>query len=234
MRSTALHRAKRHRAVFTDLSNTKYCGHYRNGSPFFAHESDSLCRGAIYWPGRSIRWPMGVFVDLAQDPREEQERVLARLRVHAGYLARRYSLPLRSIEAERPNVKRRYGICYRDGRIRIRLRHARTGRLLKYSFLVDTLCHELAHLRYFHHGPTFRRFYEQILRHARRTGIYLPGPGENRAFSGVSRQISDMPRPVGTRVPAAPTHTGAAKKKRLPSEPRQLELFPGTRPGTSA
>jgi hypothetical protein len=91
-------------------------------------------------------------------------------------LAFAFRLPLRSLEAERPNVRRRYGVCYSDGSIRVRLRHATTGRLLKYSGLVDTLCHELAHLRYFNHGERFQTYYRRILEYARTAGIYRPGP----------------------------------------------------------
>ena len=92
-------------------------------------------------------------------------------------LAARFGLKCRAIEAERPRVKRRYGVCYADGTIRIRLRHAATGKPLKYSSLVNTLCHELAHLKHFNHGLRFQRFYRQILEHARAARIYLPGPG---------------------------------------------------------
>jgi hypothetical protein len=101
--------------------------------------------------------------------------MLTRLRRDAAVLVHVFGLSLRSLDAERPNVRRRYGVCYADGEIRIRLRHARTGRLLKYSSLVDTLCHELAHLRYFHHGPRFRAFYFRLLDYARQRGIYRPG-----------------------------------------------------------
>ena len=108
--------------------------------------------------------------------REEQQEVLRRLRRDAAALAGRFGLGLRTLDAERPRVRRRYGICYEDGAIRVRLRHARTGRLLKYSALVDTLCHELAHLKYFNHGPRFRVFYASLREHARRAGIYRPTP----------------------------------------------------------
>ena len=77
---------------------------------------------------------------------------------------------------EADGVVQHYGICYADGRIRIRLRHAKTGRLLKESSLVDTLCHELAHLKHFDHSPRFRSFYEKILAEARRRRWYRPGP----------------------------------------------------------
>ena len=86
----------------------------------------------------------------------------------AERIAQRFSLRFKSIEAERANVKRRYGVCYSDGVIKIRLRHAVTGRPLKYSSLVNTLCHELAHLRHFNHGPRFKAFY---LQH-----VIFPGP----------------------------------------------------------
>src|SRR5574338_518382 len=76
-------------------------------------------------------------------------------------------------DAER--IARRFGVCFADGRIRIRLRHVSTGRSLKYSSLVNTLCHELAHLRHFNHGPRFRRLYFEILEYARDRGIYRPG-----------------------------------------------------------
>ena len=80
------------------------------------------------------------------EPREARELV-EQLNRDAVRIASRFGLRYRAIEAERPQVKRRYGVCFADGRIRIRLRHAATGRSLKYSSLVNTLCHELAHLR---------------------------------------------------------------------------------------
>jgi predicted metal-dependent hydrolase len=93
----------------------------------------------------------------------------------AERLARRFGLRYRSITAERAGVRSRYGVCYADGAIKIRLRHATTGRPLKYSSLVNTLCHELAHLRHFNHGPRFKAFYFEILDYARALGIYRPG-----------------------------------------------------------
>jgi len=102
--------------------------------------------------------------------------LIARLERDAREIARAFGLRYRAIEPERPHVKRRLGVCYADGTIRIRLFHARSGRPLKYSSLVDTLCHELAHLRHFNHGRRFQALYRRILAHARRTGIYRPGP----------------------------------------------------------
>ncbi|MFQ5696702.1 MAG: M48 family metallopeptidase [Myxococcota bacterium] len=147
------------------------------------------------------------------EERREQQRVLAALARDARVLAARFELELRSIEAERANVRRRYGVCYSDGSIRIRLRHARTGRVLKYSSLVDTLCHELAHLRHFDHGARFKALYQRILGYARRQGIYRPRLPAARAAG---------PSPAQ----GGPLHGSP------PRHPRQLELF-GVPPGIS-
>lgn len=130
-------------------------------------------------------------------------------------IARVFGLRYRVIEPERPQVKRRLGVCYRDGTIRIRLFHAATGRPLKYSSLVDTLCHELAHLRHFNHGKRFQSFYRRILEHARREGIYRPGrDDESEIAIPVGQQPASRPGLVVTQnVP--PTRSG----------PEQLALF---------
>lgn len=94
----------------------------------------------------------------------------------AERIAGQFGLRYKSIDAERANVTSRYGVCFADGAIRIRLRHAVTGRPLKYSSLVNTLCHELAHLRHFDHGPRFKAFYFELIAFARSRGIYRPGP----------------------------------------------------------
>ena len=107
--------------------------------------------------------------------RNTARQLIERLNLDAERLVRRFGLRYRSITAERAGVRSRYGVCYADGAIKIRLRHATTGRALKYSSLVNTLCHELAHLRHFNHGPRFKAFYFEILDHARALGIYRPG-----------------------------------------------------------
>jgi len=100
---------------------------------------------------------------------------MERLRADADRIASRFGLEYASLDPERSNVKSRYGICYEDRTIKIRLNHSVTGRPLKYSSLVDTLCHELAHLRHFDHGPRFKAFYLQLLQWAREQSIYVPG-----------------------------------------------------------
>ena len=110
--------------------------------------------------------------------RDEDAAAIEKLRTMAGRLAAHFGLRFTSVDAEAYGVVQHYGICYADGRIRIRLRHATTGRLLKESSLVDTLCHELAHLRHFDHSVRFRRFHEKVLAEARRLGWYKPGPAK--------------------------------------------------------
>jgi len=144
----------------------------------------------------------------------EQRELLARLRRDAERIALRFELTVRSIEAEHPRVKRRYGVCYSDGSIRIRLQHASTGLPLKYSSLVNTLCHELAHLRHFNHGPRFRAFYERILDFARFEGIYQPGP-----------VASPEPAPRTAPVSARVTLTARPPPGAAPARPVQLTLF---------
>lgn len=128
-------------------------------------------------------------------------QLIARLNRDAESLARVFGLRYRSIEAERANVRARYGICYDDGSIRIRLFHAATGRPLKYSSLVSTLCHELAHLKHMNHGKRFQALYARILEHARREGIYRPGaPAEAYAFQEGGRAVAST-RPERPRTP---------------------------------
>jgi predicted metal-dependent hydrolase len=158
-------------------------------------------------------------VPLTQREREEQRGLLERLRLDAQRLAAEFGLPLRALDAERPQVRRRYGICYSDGSIRIRLRHARTGRLLRYSALIDTLCHELAHLQHFNHGSRFRVLYRRILERARARGIYRPV----RRGSSSSRQRAESASGSVTDDVIRRGVAPAVLERR--DRPKQLDLF---------
>ena len=79
-----------------------------------------------------------------------------RLEADAKRIAEHFGLRYSRLEPEREGIRAHYGITYSDGTIRIRLRHAATGRPLKYSSLVNTVCHELAHLKHFNHGERFK------------------------------------------------------------------------------
>jgi hypothetical protein len=151
--------------------------------------------------------------------------LLAQLERDAQDLCSRFGLRYRALEAERANVKRRYGVCFSDGTIRIRLRNVATGRPLKYSSLVNTLCHELAHLRHFNHGPQFQAFYARILASARQDGIYRPrAVGASRA-PALGGDVRSMP-PTG-RVPAQRSTASGREAVRSGAELKaaQLELF---------
>ncbi len=145
----------------------------------------------------------------------EAGATMERLRRIAAELARRFGLRYAVLEAERDGVHAHYGICYKDGRIRIRLRHATTGRLLKESSLVDTLCHELAHLRHFDHSPRFKDFYLRILEEARRRGYYRPGPDRLEGQGTLFDFGSCGTVPVGTRdrAPATQGRKGCARER---------------------
>jgi predicted metal-dependent hydrolase len=147
-------------------------------------------------------------------------QLVASLIRDAERIAARFGLRYRVIEAERPSVRRRYGVCYSDGTIRIRLRHASTGRPLKYSSLVNTLCHELAHLKHFNHGLRFRRFYRTLLEYARAEGIYRPA---------LTRRL-EAPAPAGASMVADGSSEAAFGRSRrraraVETDPRQLTLF---------
>jgi YgjP-like, metallopeptidase domain len=153
------------------------------------------------------------------DPRAAQQ-ILDLIRRDGELLARRFGLRYRAIEAESPRVRRRYGVCFADGTIRIRLRHAVTGEPLKYSSLVSTLCHELAHLRHFNHGLRFQRFYAQILGYARDREIYRPGPASD-------------PAPHRARPAPPPRLAPRLAPREAPPDQgeRQLSLFGGITSG---
>ena len=144
--------------------------------------------------------------------------LLAQLERDALRICERFRLRYRVLEAERANVKSRYGICYSDGTIRIRLRHATSGKPLKYSSLVNTLCHELAHLRHFNHGPRFQTFYGEILEWARRERIYQPG----RPAQAARPRALEPPR---VRPASEPAPRRPDEAPRVPPPGGQLELF---------
>jgi len=106
--------------------------------------------------------------------RMTDETLLQWLDRDARHLSARFRLPLVRLDQEHLRVKRRFGSCDSEGVIRLRLRNRRNGDYLRYSSLVATLCHELAHLRFMDHGHGFRSLYAEILRFARATEIYRP------------------------------------------------------------
>ena len=154
--------------------------------------------------------------------RRTRRELLERLRGDASRIARQFGLRYRALEAERANVKTRYGICYDDGTIKIRLNHASTREPLKYSSLVNTLCHELAHLRHFNHGPRFKAFYFELLEWSRQQGIYQPGPTRGQD-ARLRRPAAGTAVPPGARAPVRTARGGRPEGARR--GPLQLDLF---------
>jgi hypothetical protein len=124
---------------------------------------------------RTLARKPGAPLTRAQAKEDEDDKTMKQLREWGIALAQKFNLRWKRLIPERDGVNGHYGICYEDGEIRIRLRHARTGRILKESSLVDTLCHELAHLKHLDHSVRFKRLYLKILDEARELGIYCPG-----------------------------------------------------------
>jgi hypothetical protein len=159
------------------------------------------------------------------EPRDKQ-MLVEQLRRDAQRISEHFQLTYKALEAENARVKARYGSYDSDGVIKIRLTHVRTGRPLKYSSMVDTLCHELAHTKYFHHGVRFQALYEKILAWARQAGIYRPSP------RGVKHPETARDLPLETPVRVAAARAVAApkpsrRKRRPPRLPEldQLTLF---------
>jgi len=155
--------------------------------------------------------------------RRTKKELLGRLEVDALRRCSRFRLRCRVLEAERANVKRRYGVCYSDGTIRIRLRHATSGKPLKYSSLVNTLCHELAHLKHFNHGPRFQTFYAEILSWARRESIYQPRRLGDAAKPMDPTEILPSSRSLEVVVLPIPEPAQAGRRNAVPTA--QLDLF---------
>jgi len=118
--------------------------------------------------------------------------LVERLRADAARVATQFDLPAYQLDADRPDAHDRYGVCFDDGRIRVRLIHARTGRPLRYSALIDTVVHELAHLRHMNHGPRWEALYQRMLAWCRKQGIYAPRVRR----SGAAPTAPPAPRPA--------------------------------------
>jgi hypothetical protein len=169
-----------------------------------------------------------------------ETELLARLRRDAERIAARFGLDYRAIQAE--NVKSRYGVCFADGLIKVRLTHATTGRPLKYSSLIDTVCHELAHRRHFNHGPEFKAFFFELLGWARAEGIYRPGPPGGARAQREATAAPRFPLPPPARrngVPVFPPEPAPRGDGALPPWERWRQLLgaapsaPASRPHVS-
>jgi hypothetical protein len=101
-----------------------------------------------------------------------------------------------------------------------------TGRALRYSSLVNTLCHELAHLRHFHHGPEFSDFYKRLLSWAREQGIYRPrGSNEAPGATEEGPLAGEELRAVFETLRSLVGAGGGAPERAKGAGPVQLSLF---------
>ena len=106
--------------------------------------------------------------------RMSENQLLARIRRDARRISKRFKLEYLDVITEPDEVRDRYGSCDADRVIRIRLHKLRDGRFMRYWNLVNTLCHEMAHLKYMNHGKNFKELNKRILAWARVARIYVP------------------------------------------------------------
>ena len=97
----------------------------------FAPDALALKRTGAARLAEMARRPCRSFTERERHKAEDAE-MMRRLRGWGAELASAFNLAWSALEAESQGVTEHYGICYEDGLIRIRLRHARTGRLLKH------------------------------------------------------------------------------------------------------
>lgn len=70
-------------------------------------------------------------------------------------LAKDFGVKVRRVY-EMPNTDRRFGLCSDDKSIGIRILKYKSSKVLKNSTILDTICHELAHLVVWNHGRKHR------------------------------------------------------------------------------
>lgn len=61
-----------------------------------------------------------------------------------------------------------FGWCNKRGDIRIGLRCLKTGKLLEHGEIIDTVCHELAHLKFLDHKKQWKETYHKYCDYVRR------------------------------------------------------------------
>jgi predicted metal-dependent hydrolase len=103
-----------------------------------------------------------------------EKRLLSRIRKDGRRIAKRFRLRYLRILQESPRVRARYGSCDEDRVIRLRLYRLKDRKFMRYPILINTLCHELAHLKYMDHSKNFKQLNEIILKWARKRKIYCP------------------------------------------------------------
>jgi len=94
-----------------------------------------------------------------------KEGLLVALSVTAAKLSSEFGFWAKSIgelKEEDLAKDKDMGYCYPDGTLEIRL--LVDGCYIDHLEVLDTLCHEMAHLKYFNHGRKFRKLYKKLLK----------------------------------------------------------------------
>lgn len=64
-------------------------------------------------------------------------------------------------------AKNSFGYCSTDGHIRIAIRNPNTGKPVKWETVINTVCHELAHMTYQHHKRSwyilYRKYFNYVM-----------------------------------------------------------------------
>lgn len=89
-----------------------------------------------------------------------EQHLIVFLRKLAKVVAKKFNLKFKKLdlfELDDPERLGCWGICYEDGEIRLNLRRKRNMRLDGFDSILDTLVHELAHLKRLKHNDALNR-----------------------------------------------------------------------------
>lgn len=93
--------------------------------------------------------------------------ILDELKTYARLIAKKYDLKFKKIKLI--NVSKRYeGWCTADGYIGIAVIDPDVDEYFDHDRIIDTLCHEMAHLKHHNHGDNWKALFKQILRYCRK------------------------------------------------------------------
>ncbi len=101
-----------------------------------------------------------------------EDKKLTLLEDHISHLASllMHAFKLPSFELNFDHTLYHHGECYATRKINIRLTSRDMKRLLSNKTVIDTLCHELAHLLEMNHGPHHKRLLIAMLIWLERNG----------------------------------------------------------------